>query len=62
MFGRKLTNKALNELSWLFLGERTPLAYHLSETILKILVIIFVFLLRGNHVSILLEIVHLNDR
>lgn len=62
MFGRKLTNKALNELSWLFLGERTPLVYLLSETILKILVIIFVFLLRGNHVSVLLEIVHLNDR
>lgn len=33
----------------------------MSETVLKILVIICIFLLRGNHVSVLLVTVHLNE-
>lgn len=51
----------MNSLSWLFLWEGTSLGYYLNEMFLKILVIVYMFLLRGNHVFVLLETVHLND-
>lgn len=46
--GNSEINPWMNHLSWLFLGEGTPLGYHLSETVLKILMIVCIFLLREN--------------
>lgn len=59
--GNSEINPWMNYPSWLFLGEGTSLGYHLSETVLKILVIICIFLLRGNRVSLLLVTVHLKE-